>query len=44
MNDLDNVEDKIAWMQLHLKYTIEMYTDNAVHVDILQNNFQQYCL
>ena len=31
-------------MQLHLKYTIEMYTDNALHVDTLQNNFQQYCL
>ena len=44
VNDLDNVEDKIAWIQLHLKYTIEMYTNNALQVDILQNNFYQYCL
>ena len=44
VNDLDNVEDKIAWIQLHLKYTIEIYRDNAIHVDTLQNNFQQYCL
>ena len=44
MNKLDNVEDKIAWIQFHLKYTIEMYRDNALHVDTLQNNFYQYCL
>ena len=44
VNDLDNIEDKIAWIQLHLKYAIEMYTNNAIHVNTLQNNFQQYCL
>ena len=44
VNDLDNVEDKIAWLQLHLKYTIEMYTNNALQVDLLQINFYQYCL
>ena len=44
VNDFDNVEDKIAWIQLNLKYFIEMYKDNGLHVDILQNNFYQYCV
>ena len=26
--DSDNVEDKIAWIQLHLKHTMEMYANN----------------
>ena len=44
VNNLDNVEYKIACIQLNFKYIIELYRDNAVHVDILQNNFKQYCL
>ena len=40
---LDNVEHKIAWIQLHLKYTIEMYTKNELKVDNLSNRFIAYC-
>ena len=44
VNNLEQIEDKIALIQLDLKYTIEMYRDNNVHVYTVQNNIQQYCL
>ena len=43
IEDLDKIEEKIAWIQLHLKYTIEMYSIDKLHVETLHNNFKKYC-
>ena len=36
-------DHKLAWRHLHLKFTIEMYRDNTVHVLGFYNNFLVYC-
>ena len=38
-----NNDHKLAWKHLHLKYTIEMYKDNALHVLKFNDNFLEYC-
>ena len=44
---IDNVsrhDHKLAWTHLHLKYTIEIYRDNSLHVVGYNNNFLLYCI
>ena len=44
VDKLDEVDNKIAWIHLHLTYTIEMYRDDKLHVETLQHNFEKYCI
>ena len=43
LRDLDNDEDKIAWIQLHLKHTVEMYAKHYLNVKKCKDRFDQYC-
>ena len=41
--DLDNEDDNIALIQLHLKHTFEMYAKDYLNVEICKDRFDQYC-
>ena len=41
--DLDNDEDKIAWIQLHLKHTVGMYAKAYLNLEKCKDRFDQYC-
>ena len=44
IDNLIHHDHKLAWIHLHLKYTIEMYKDNALHLHGCKMNFLEYCI
>ena len=43
IDNLKQHDHKLAWTHLHLKYTIKIYKDNALHVLRFNDNFLEYC-
>ena len=43
LRHLDNDEDKIVWIQLHLQHTVEMYVKDELNVVKCKDRFYQYC-